>query len=252
MRIKEITVIVPTRNESHNIPAFLEALPGNLLLIVIDASQDATPRLIQELRSQNTRLIRYPGNVTQARQHGAELANTPWLLFTDADVIFALDYFDRLSSYGGCDALYGPKLSGDQFKTYYRWFAKGQRVSHALGIPAASGSNLLVRRRAFVDAGGFDLELTCNEDSELFWRLKRLGYRIDFAPDLLVYARDHRRLHWGVLRKTCHSVLRCLLLYFNLLPSRWRQGDWGYWSASCEAKAGGDTSFSASGRRRDE
>lgn len=250
MRSENVTVIVPTRNESHNIPAFLEALPDNLQLIVIDASQDATPRLVQELRPKNTRLIRYPGSVTLARQRGAELASTPWLLFTDADVVFAPDYFDRLLAYGGSDVLYGPKLSKDQFKTYYRWFTRGQQVSHALGIPAASGSNLLVRRRAFVDAGGFDLELTCNEDSELPWRLKRLDYRIDFAPDLVVYARDHRRLHWGVLRKTFHSVSRCLLLYFNLMPSRWRQGDWGYWSASCEAGPGGESSLS--GRRGDE
>jgi len=28
---------------------------------------------------------------------------------------------------------------------YYRWFARTQRLSHALGLPAASGSNMLVR-----------------------------------------------------------------------------------------------------------
>ena len=61
-------------------------------------------------------------------------------------------------------------------------------------------------------------------------RIKRHGFRIAFAPDLIVYARDHRRLQRGTLRKTLHSVTRCALLYFNLMPDRWRSHDWGYWS----------------------
>jgi GT2 family glycosyltransferase len=78
----------------------------------------------------------------------------------------------------------------------------GQGAAHALGIPAVSGSNLLVRRDVFWDAGGFDLELTCNEDSELGWRLKRRGFRVGFVPDLIVYARDHCRLRRRVYAKT--------------------------------------------------
>jgi GT2 family glycosyltransferase len=205
-------------------------LPPGVQLIVVDASQDATPELVQTLRPHNTLLLRCASTVTQARQWGAEAAETTWLLFTDADVIFPPDYFERLRGYRGYDALYGPKLSTDEFRSYYRWFAQGQRLAHALGMPAASGSNLLVKRQVLRDIGGFDLELTCNEDSELAWRVKRRGYRVDFAPDLVVYARDHRRLHRGVARKTLHSWVRCALLYFNLMPSRWREHDWGYWS----------------------
>jgi GT2 family glycosyltransferase len=227
---KALSVIVPTRNEAHNVPAFLASLPPGVQLIVVDASQDATPELIQTLRPHNTLLLRYASTVTQGRQWGAEAAETTWLLFTDADVIFPPDYFERLRGYRGYDALYGPKLSTDEFRSYYRWFAQGQRLAHALGMPAASGSNLLVKRQVLKDIGGFDLELTCNEDSELAWRIKRRGYRVGFAPDLVVYARDHRRLHGGVARKTLHSWVRCALLYFNLMPSRWRKHDWGYWS----------------------
>jgi hypothetical protein len=79
-------------------------------------------------------------------------------------------------------------------------------------------------------AGGFDPELICNEDSELVWRIKRAGFRLRFAPDVPVYATDHRRLERGLTRKTLHSIFRCLLLYTDLLPSHWRRADWGYWS----------------------
>jgi hypothetical protein len=68
------------------------------------------------------------------------------------------------------------------------------------------------------------------------WRVKRRGYPVLFAPDLIVYARDHRRLEQGTARKTLHSISRCLLLYFNLMPARWRSHDWGYWSKTRDMK----------------
>ncbi len=232
MKLDDFTVVVPTRNEIRNLPAFLDSLPDAIPLIVVDDSDDATPDVVEFLRPERSLVLRYPGSVTQARQWGAEAAATPWLIFTDADVVFAPDYFDRLLTWRGYDALYGPKLSADEFIYYYRWFGWGQRVAHTLGVPAASGSNLLLKRQVFEAVGGFDLALTCNEDSELAWRIKRQGHRIGFAASLVVYARDHRRLHRGVMRKTLHSIVRCTLLYLNLLPSRLRSHDWGYWPSS--------------------
>jgi GT2 family glycosyltransferase len=230
MRFDEITIVVPTKNEARNIAAFLQSIPRAVELIVVDASDDDTPQLISGLRPGHTTVIRDRSNVTQARQLGGERAATPWLLFTDADVLFAPDYFDHLLAYQTGDALYGPKLSRDRYVRYYRWFTRGQQLSDRLGLPAASGSNLLISRHAFQRSGGFDLRLTVNEDSEIAWRLKRAGFHVRFAPDLIVYARDHRRLQRGTLRKTLHSITRCGLLYFHLMPDRWRNGDWGYWS----------------------
>jgi glycosyltransferase involved in cell wall biosynthesis len=230
MRLDQVTIIVPTKNEAKNIAAFLKSIPLTVELIVVDASDDETPQIISALRSKQTRVIRDQSNIARARQIGGERAETPWLLFTDADVLFSRDYFDKLSTHPIGDVLYGPKLSLDDHARYYRFIARAQHLSDRLGIPAASGSNLLISRAAFQRSGGFDLRLSCNEDSEIAWRIKRLGLRVAFAPGLVVYARDHRRLQRGTLRKTVHSIARCSLLYFNLMPDRCRSRDWGYWS----------------------
>jgi glycosyltransferase involved in cell wall biosynthesis len=230
-----VTLILPTRNEAKNIPALLDTLPPQLPLIVVDTSTDSTPDLITKLRPHNTQVIRHKANVTLARQLGAEAALTPWLLFSDADVTFAPNYFKHLKILYGQDAFYGPKLSQDRYIHYYQWFARGQQASQRLGLPAVSGSNLMIRRTTFQAVGGFDLKLSCNEDSEIGWRIKRFGFRIAFDPALVVYARDHRRLDRGWGRKTLHSLLRCSLLYFNLMPARWRESDWGYWKESVPA-----------------
>jgi glycosyltransferase involved in cell wall biosynthesis len=230
MRLDEISLILPTRDEQNNIGAFLDSLPRELHLIVVDASSDGTPDLIEHLRPDNTLVLREPSTVTEARQIGSSAARTDWLLYSDADIVFPDGYFSRLQGLDACDVYYGPKLSTERFRRYYRVIASGQRLSDRLGIPAASGSNLLVRRSAFLAAGGFDLQLNCNEDSELVWRMKRGRHRVRFCPELVVHATDHRRLERGRMRKTLHSLARCSLLYTGLLPRRWRGHDWGYWT----------------------
>jgi glycosyltransferase involved in cell wall biosynthesis len=228
--VDTVTVIVPTKNEADNIGFFLATLPDEICLIVVDDSDDDTPELISTLRPQNTRLLRLPGNISEARQEGASQARTPWLLFADADVEFAEGYFNLLPELLAVDMVYGTKLSRDDYQSYYHRFRSGQRMLDWLGIPAATGSNLLVRRDVFHAVGGFDLTLSVNEDSELAWRIKRNGYCVRFAPQLVVFERDHRRLAQGTWRKTFHSLIRCTLLFAGLMPQKWRRDDWGYWT----------------------
>lgn len=232
MKPSDITVVLPVRNEEANIRRFLASLPETCHLIVVDAGEDRTAEIVAESRPDRTLILRRRSTIPEARQLGAELAKTEWLLFTDADVVFPPGYFPSLPRYAGFDGVYGAKLSRDRFRAYYRCMAWGQGFVHRLGAPAATGSNLLLRRGVVLEAGGFDPELVCNEDSELVWRVAKAGYRMAFAPDLPVYATDHRRLERGIFRKTVHSVFRCLLLYFDLIPARWRRLDWGYWSGA--------------------
>ena len=55
-KLKDITIVVPTKNEPHNIPAFLRSIPPKIPLIVVDASDDNTVRLIQAI-GRNGRLL---------------------------------------------------------------------------------------------------------------------------------------------------------------------------------------------------
>jgi glycosyltransferase involved in cell wall biosynthesis len=57
---------------------------------------------------------------------------------------------------------------------------------------ATSGSNLSVRRRAFLDAGGFNEDLDNNEHRELALRLYGRGHGIGLAPGARTYHMTHR------------------------------------------------------------
>lgn len=235
----DVTVIVPTMNEAGNIERFLNAVPPDLRLIVVDSSTDETPNIVEAVRPSAT-VIRVVATIPVARQLGAELAETTWLLYTDADVVFAPSYFDRLANLPDTEALggvVGVKSTVTGFEAYHRWFVRGQAILSALGIPAASGSNMLLRRSCLHDIGGFDLHLTVNEDTEIMFRLAKTPWGISFEPSLVVTSFDHRRLEQGLIKKVLHGAIRNTALWLGIFDTRIRTSDWGYWSSVREQKA---------------
>lgn len=233
--LENISVIVPTRNELHNIPFFLASLPDAVELVVVDASDDGTDRFIEHHRPERTHLIRSDANIALARQIGSEVAQGEWLVYSDADIAFEPGYFSFLAQCETTEAFYGPKYATADYPRYSQFFNFCQRTVHRLGVPAASGSNMGVRRHVFEHIGGFRPDLPVNEDTELMMRVSRAGVRVDYLNALAVRSLDDRRLDRGVATKTLHSLGRNLLLYINLyipLPRKWLSHDWGYWSIS--------------------
>jgi glycosyltransferase involved in cell wall biosynthesis len=232
--MQSISIIIPTRNEEHRLGQCLVAVPTELELIVVDSSDDTTAALLMQLRPTAT-LIQAPVGIAAARQLGAAAARGEWLLFSDADVVFDAGYFHRVVPYLDGDAFFGPKYATAHYAGYGHFFSSGQRLLHRLGVAAASGSNMAVRRTVFRAVGGFDTELPCNEDTDLMMRVSRRGYRVSFAHDLGVTSIDDRRLDQGRLGKTAHSVIRsALLLLCGRFPVLRRSlyHDWGYWRSS--------------------
>lgn len=228
-----ISVIVPTKNERENLPRLLATIPPDVEVLVCDESDDGTPDMARAVRTANTRVLAVRGSIAAARQAGAEASTGDLLVFTDADVELAGNYFDRLRTLDGWDAVCGPKLSRDAYTGYYRLVAGAQAATfRAFGIAGASGSNMVLTRDAFFAIGGFRPDLRCNEDTELFLRAHRLGLRARYDETLVAWASDHRRLRRGLVRKSVHSLVRNVLLYAvcrrATLP-RLLEDDWAYW-----------------------
>jgi hypothetical protein len=180
-------------------------------------------------------VIREDVDIPRARQLGADVATTPWLLFSDADVVFTPGYAQVLAAIpvtrrtGG---IVGSKGTAGGYERYHRGFARGQRLLSWIGVPPATGSNMLILKRALHGIGGFDLDLTVNEDTDAMFRIKRSGWQTLYEPGLEVLGFDHRRLERGTVRKTAHSVTRCGLLWVRPASRSLRRSDWGYWEPS--------------------
>lgn len=240
LSLDNLSVIVPTKNESKNIETFLGSVPDGVELIVVDASDDNTVEIIEKTRPERTAIINEDLTIPQARQRGAELATTDWLLYTDADVVFCADYFDVLTTVridcGSVGGVVGTKSSDEDFGSYDRFFLRAQKVLDFFNIPAASGSNMLIRRDVLFEVGGFDPSLTVNEDTEVMFRVNRSSHKVLFVPELVVRGFDHRRLEAGLIRKVVHGAIRNTCLFLGILGDTVRASDWGYWADSVSAE----------------
>ena len=96
MKLSEkITIVVPCKNEEQYISHLLGALRDqnidNTRIIIADCSTDNTRQVIQDSsQGLNVEIIQ-GGPVSLAKNNGARLATTPYILFIDSDVIFFKD-----------------------------------------------------------------------------------------------------------------------------------------------------------------
>src|SRR6266571_1855477 len=90
----ELTIIIPAKNEAKLIPNLLTSLTmqdypqiGNTKVLVADAnSTDGTPDIVMSFRDRlNVEVIR-GGLPSVGRNAGAARAETPYVLFMDADI----------------------------------------------------------------------------------------------------------------------------------------------------------------------
>jgi glycosyltransferase involved in cell wall biosynthesis len=88
----KITIVVPCKNEENYIHHLLESLRlqgiGNIRIIIADCSTDNTRQIIKDHSSFLNIEIVDGGPVSIAKNRGAKLVSTPYILFIDSDVRF--------------------------------------------------------------------------------------------------------------------------------------------------------------------
>jgi glycosyltransferase involved in cell wall biosynthesis len=87
-----VTIVIPCKNEEDYIFHLLEHLKlqciGNTLIIIADASNDHTREVIENHKGNLNVKVIDGGPVSTAKNNGAKLVTTPYILFIDSDVRF--------------------------------------------------------------------------------------------------------------------------------------------------------------------
>jgi glycosyltransferase involved in cell wall biosynthesis len=216
-----LTVIVPARNEARDIRATLESLLAqdyaNIKIIAVDdRGTDTTGQIMDDLAAAHPTRLRilhitelppeWLGK-THAMAVAAREADTDFLLFTDADVLFAPSSLRRALTHAvatQADHLVlmpTPRIRRwDEaallsfFQLFGLWAARPWRVADpqardAIGIGAFN----LIRRSAYEQIGGFEaLRMEIVEDLGIGRRIKRAGLRQRVA-----FGRSLVSLHWA-------------------------------------------------------
>jgi glycosyltransferase involved in cell wall biosynthesis len=215
----QLSVIVPARNEEHNLPACLHSLLAQSdeffqlgrdweLIVIDDNSTDRTRALALEASAAHAGLYvldappidtgndqRGFNGKTQACWLGAHQAQGGWLLFTDADTVHEPnDLTHALHEAGRHQAAmlsYSPRqiVSGFWqralmplvFSELVAVYPPEQVNDPDSRIAAANGQFILVDREAYFAVGGHRaVGRSVLEDVDLAWNLKRNKHAVRF------------------------------------------------------------------------
>ena len=184
----KITIVVPCKNEENYIAHLLMHLRqqsiGDTRIIIADCSTDNTREVIQAAKGNLNVEIIDGGPVSLAKNNGARLVTTPYILFIDADVRFFKDNVIR----DAVDTMESKNLDliGLSIKCYDRdpraklGFVIFNTINHALKFfsPFAVGAFMLTRRDRFEEFGGFPEQFSTSEDFFLSRKYSPKKFRI--------------------------------------------------------------------------
>ena len=170
----KITIIVPCKNEENYIAHLLMHLRqqeiGNTRIIIADCSADNTREVIQVMKGDLNVEVIEGGPVSFAKNSGAKLATTPYILFIDSDVRFFCDTV--ISDCVNEIEKNNLDLIGLYVKCYYGdiraqiGFMFFNAINSILKYwsPFAVGAFMLTRRDKFWEFGGFAEKYQTSED----------------------------------------------------------------------------------------
>jgi GT2 family glycosyltransferase len=215
-----ISVIIPAYNRPGPLAACLQSLTrldyprDRFEVIVVDDGSSTPPAdVISAVADQiDVRLVEQENaGPAAARNRGAGEAGGKFLCFLDDDCLAAPDWLKKLEARFDIDphaAIGGKTIDAPPGNTYST--ATQAILDAVYGYYASIGqasffatANLAVPAGAFRSVGGFDERFLTSEDREFCDRWQLAGYRLVFAPEVLVYHvqlmtfRKFLRRHFG-------------------------------------------------------
>lgn len=201
MSLKDkVTIVVPCKNEEKYIGYLLNSLMeqtgiDGVRIIIADASNDNTPNIIKGYKTLLNVEVVEGGPVSEAKNNGAALVDTPYILFIDADVRF----FDENAILDSVTLLEQENLDlvGLNIKCYDSDFLA--KIAFSIFnitnkilsryMPFAVGAFFLTRTEKFREFGGFPCKYPTSED----FFLSRM-YAVDkFKIGKHYFGQDSRR-----------------------------------------------------------
>jgi glycosyltransferase involved in cell wall biosynthesis len=184
----KITIVVPCKNEENYIAHLLMHLRqqsvGDTRIIIADCSTDNTRKVIEIMKGELNVEIIEGGPVSFAKNNGARLVTTPYILFIDADVRF----FKDTVIHDAVNLIETKNLDliGLNIKCYDKdirakiGFTAFNLINHVLKYvsPFAVGAFMLTRRDRFEEYGGFPEQFSTSEDFFLSRKYSPRKFRI--------------------------------------------------------------------------
>jgi cellulose synthase/poly-beta-1,6-N-acetylglucosamine synthase-like glycosyltransferase len=202
-----VSIIVPAYNAEATLgdcvrSLLTQAQPiSRLELIVVDNGSTDGTAAIHDRFSGAIRVVRAKKRgAAAARNAGLEIAHGDVVAFTDADCVADPQWASTVIAPLGDQAvgLVGGKILAKRpcgpIEAFGERIYDVETAIHVSTPPYVAGGNWASRRSVLRDVGGFDERFVWGHDNDLSYRIVRLGYRVVFQPDAVVYHQNERTL----------------------------------------------------------
>lgn len=181
-----ISIIIPVFNGEKTIKETIESVLNQTvtdfeLLVINDGSQDGTVGIVECIQDSRIKVFSYPNaGQSTSRNRGIELAQGDYISFIDADDLWIPDKLEAQLKALQANSKAGVAYSWtDWIDESSQLLGKGSYNTEQgevftqllLNDFVANGSNVLIRRDALTEVGGFDPSVTAAEDWDLWLRL---------------------------------------------------------------------------------
>jgi glycosyltransferase involved in cell wall biosynthesis len=229
---KQLTIVIPCKNESSLIIETLIFILGQtekFKIIVADSSTDKESiDLLKEFQEKYERQIKIIGGglPSVARNKGAELVDTPYVLFLDADIhIKQNDLIVKCLNemiVGRYDLMTCKfKTLDGKFDWIYKIFNVIQWFSSKT-TPFALGGFMLFKTKTFNKLKGFNNEDKIAEDYHLSSKIAPSKFRV---ANLFVYTPCRRFEKKGLL----YMIKLMIMCWWNRNNDEFFKQDFNYW-----------------------
>jgi glycosyltransferase involved in cell wall biosynthesis len=184
-----ISVVVIGRNEGQRLARCLESIrlirgfdDESIQIIYVDsASKDGSPELASTYGAEVIIVHAERPTAALGRNAGWRVAKSEFVLFLDGDTVLHPDFVKAASEPMLQDAsivaVWGHRREIHPEVSIYNRILDLDWV-YAPGIAEFCGGDVLMRRRALEQVGGYDNELIAGEEPEMCRRMRARGYRI--------------------------------------------------------------------------
>lgn len=184
----QLSVVVIGRNEGErlvrclNSVSLIRGVAGQVEVIYVDsASTDGSPQVASARNAQVVVLESGKRTAARGRNAGWQTASAPYVLFLDGDTILHPDFariaLSNLKGNQDIAAVWGHRRELYPDRSVYNRVADLDWV-YAPGFTDYCGGDVLMRRSALAEVGGYDADLIAGEEPELCRRLRARSHRI--------------------------------------------------------------------------